>query len=145
MHKVTSLNRYEMKLLEEYIKNIDRLKFRLNIRKFELLDTPKEENLGNKKTINPSSPIEREIAIYLEDDYYNNLDKIIKAVESVYNHADEDTKKIFKLKYWEPKLGIETWEDIAKQLHCSKTSVLRVREHYLKQIAERIDFVNLDF
>lgn len=54
------------------------------------------------------------MGIYLADDYYNNLDKIIKAVESVYDHADDDVKQIFELKYLHPKPGVETWEEFGE-------------------------------
>lgn len=145
MRKVTNLNRYEMKLIEDYIKNIDRLRMRLKIRRMELMDNPVEENPGGGKSNLPGDPINREVQMYLMDDYYTNMDKIINAVESVYDNADENVQQIFKLKYWQPVLGIETWEDIAKHLHYSKTNILRVRERYLKDIAERIDFINSDF
>lgn len=145
MHKVTNLNRYEMKLIEDYIKNIDRLRMRLKIRRMELMDNPVEENPGSGKSNLPGDPINREVQMYLTDDYYTNMDKIINAVEQVYEQADDDVQQIFELKYWQPVLGIETWEDIAKHLHYSKTNILRVRERYLKDIAERIDFINSDF
>ncbi len=143
--KVVTLNRYDMKILEGYIENIDKLKYRLKVRRLELMDAPVEENPGAGKSNIPGDPINREVSTYLNDGYYVNLDKIINAVEAVYDSSDEDVKRIFKLKYWDPQLGIETWEDIAKHLHCSKTSVLRVRERYLKDIANKIDFINSDF
>ena len=118
---------------------------RLKIRRMELMDNPVEDNPGGGKSNLPGDPINREVQIYLTDDYYTNMDKIINAVEQVYEQADENVQQIFKLKYWQPVLGIETWEDIAKHLHYSKTNILRVRERYLKDIAERIDFINSDF
>ena len=145
MQKVTNLNRYEMKLIEEYIKNIDRLRIRLQIRKYELMDNPIIDNPGAGKSNLPGDPTNREIQIYLTDDYYLNMSKIIKTIENVYDGADDEVKTIFRLKYWEPELGLETWEEIAKHLHYSKTNILRVRERYLKEIAERIDFINSDF
>ncbi len=143
--KVLDVNRQDMKVLEGYIKNIDKLRYRLMVRRFELMDKPVEENPGSSRSNLPGDPVNREVGIYLADDYYNNLDKIIKAVESVYDHADDDVKQIFELKYWHPKPGVETWEELAKHLHYSKTSLLRVRAKYLKDIANRMDYVNSDF
>lgn len=145
MQKVTNLKRHEMKVIEDYIKNIDRLRLRLQIRKYELMDNPVVDNPGAGKSNLPGDPINREVQIYLTDDYYNNMDKIIKAIEEVYEHSDDEVQKIFRLKYWEPELGKETWEEIAQHMHYSKTSILRVRERYLKDIAERINFINSDF
>lgn len=145
MTKVVDLNRGDMKVLEGYIKNIDKLRLRLKVRKLELMDNPVEDNPGSGKSNLPGNPIEREVIMYLKDDYYSNLDKIIRAVDKIYHNADEDVQEIMRLKYWEPKPGIETWEELAKHLHYSKTSILRVRERYLKDLANRIDFVNSDF
>ncbi|MEB5649010.1 transcriptional regulator [Mammaliicoccus sciuri] len=145
MAKVVDLNREDMKVLEGYIKNVDKLRMRLRVRKLELMDNPIIDNPGGGKSNLPSSPIEREIILCLKDTYYNNLDKIIKAVDIIYDGADNDVQEIMRLKYWEPKPGIETWEELAKHLHYSKTSILRVRERYLKDLANRIDYVNSDF
>lgn len=143
--KVVDLKREDMKVLEGYIKNIDKLRMRLRVRKLELMDNPIIDNPGSGKPNLPGNPIEREIILCLKDTYYNNLDKIIKAVDMIYDNADDEVKEIMKLKYWEPKPGIESWEDLAKHLHYSKTSILRVRERYLIDLANRIDFVNSDF
>lgn len=145
MHKVTNLNRYEMKLIEEYIKNVDRLRIRLKIRRWEIMDNPTEDNPGAGKSNLPGDPVNSEVTMYLTDDYYMNMSKIIKSIEYVYENSDEEVQTIFRLKYWEPELGLETWEEIARHLHYSKTNILRVRERYLKEIAERIDFINSDF
>ncbi|WP_270892751.1 transcriptional regulator [Staphylococcus saprophyticus] len=134
-----------MRVLEGYIKNVEKLRMRLKVRRLELLDKPIIENPGSGKSNIPSNPIERETLTCLDDDYYLNLDKIIRGVEHVYNNADDDVKEIMKLKYWEPKLGLETWEQLAEEMHYSKTSILRVRERYLREFANKIDFVNSDF
>lgn len=134
-----------MKLIEEYIKNVDRLRIRLKIRRWEIMDNPIEDNPGAGKSNLPGDPVNSEVSMYLTDDYYMNMSKIIKSIEHVYESSDEEVQTIFRLKYWEPELGLETWEEIAKHLHYSKTNILRVRERYLKEIAERIDFINSDF
>lgn len=134
-----------MKLIEEYIKNVDRLRIRLKIRRWEIMDNPIEDNPGAGKSNLPGDPVNSEVTMYLTDDYYMNMSKIIKSIEHVYESSDEEVQTIFRLKYWEPELGLETWEEIAKHLHYSKTNILRVRERYLKEIAERIDFINSDF
>lgn len=144
-NKVVELNTIDMRVLEGYIKNVKKLRMRLKVRRLELLDKPIIENPGSGKSNIPSNPIERETLTCLDDDYYLNLDKIIRGVEHVYNNADDDVKEIMKLKYWEPKLGLETWEQLAEEKHYSKTSILRVRERYLRDFANEIDFVNSDF
>lgn len=144
-NKVFDLNREDMKVLEGYIKNIEKLRYRLRIRELELMDKPVEDNPGGGQSNLPGDPVNRVVSICLSDDYYRNLDKIIRAVENVYQCSSSEVQDIFKLKYWEPTPGIETWGDIGDHLHYSKTHVLRLRADYLKKIANRIDFVNSDF
>lgn len=145
MQKVLELNRHDMKVIEGYIINIDKLRYRLRIRKLELLDNPVEDNPGAGKSNLPGNPIHQEVQMCLTDDYYNNLSKTINAIEYVYNKADDDVKELFDLNYWNPKLHLDTWEKKAKHLYTSKTTLLRVRERYLREIANRIDFINSDF
>ena len=76
--KNIELNRYDMKVLESYIINIEKLKFRKLVREYELHDNPVEDNPGASRSNIPSDPTYRHVSINIEDDYYNNLDKIIK-------------------------------------------------------------------
>ena len=140
--KNIKLNRYDMKILESYIINIEQLTFRKLIREYELHDKPTDNNTGGSRSNTPSDPVYRHVSINLEDDYYNNLDKIIKAVDKLYNNANEDVKHVFNVRYWGNEVGIDTWEGMAKHLYTSKTNLLRVRETYLKQLANDIDYVS---
>ena len=140
--KNIKLNRYDMKILESYIINLEQLKFRKLIREYELHDKPVEDNPGASRSNIPGDPVYQHVAINLEDDYYNNLDKIIKAVDKLYNNADEDVKYVFNVRYWGNEVGVDTWEGMAEYLYTSKTNLLRVRETYLKQLANDIDYVS---
>ena len=131
-----------MKILESYIINLEQLKFRKLIREYELHDKPVEDNPGASRSNIPGDPVYQHVAINLEDDYYNNLDKIIKAVDKLYNNADEDVKYVFNVRYWGNEVGVDTWEGMAEYLYTSKTNLLRVRETYLKQLANDIDYVS---
>src|SRR5699024_6675077 len=132
--KNIKLNRYDMKILESYIINLEQLKFRKLIREYELHDKPVEDNPGASRSNIPGDPVYQHVA--------NNLDKIIKAVDKLYNHADEDVKYVFNVRYWGNEVGIDTWEGMAEHLFTSKTNLLRVRETYLKQLANDIDYVS---
>ncbi len=145
MNKVLELNRYDMKVIEGYITNIDKLRYRLKVRKLELLDNPIIDNPGGGKSNLPGDPVNREVTLCLTDDYYNNLEKIIRAIEKVYDESDDDVKELCKLNYWEPKLHLDTWEKKAKHFYTSKTTLLRVRERFLRRIAEEMDYINSDF
>ena len=140
--KNIKLNRYDMKILESYIINLEQLKFRKLIREYELHDKPAEDNPGASRSNIPGDPVYQHVAINLEDDYYNNLDKIIKAVDKLYNNANEDVKYVFNVRYCGNEVGVDTWEGMAEHLYTSKTNLLRVRETYLKQLANDIDYVS---
>lgn len=134
-----------MKVIESYIINVDKLRYRLKVRQLELMDNPVVDNPGAGQSNLPSDPVNREVTMYLKDDYYNNLSKTIKAIDDVYDKSNDDVKEIFKLKYWDPQVDVETWDDIAQRFHCSRTTILRVRAKYLRDIANRIDYINSDF
>lgn len=111
-----------MKVIESYIINVDKLRYRLKVRELELL--------------------EQGDIFYHVDSYSLKLKKIINVIEDVYNNSDDNIKEIFYYKYWEPNINKSTWDDFAKGFCCSKTSVLRMRYKYLTEIADRIDFIS---
>ena len=142
--KNIELNRYDMKVLESYIINIEKLKFRKLVREYELHDNPVEDNPGASRSNIPSDPTYRHVSINIEDDYYNNLDKIIKSVYIIYESLPEDTQQLWRLRYWEQEIHLDTWERLAKHFFTSKTTLLTIRAKYLKELANRIDYVSSD-
>lgn len=119
-----NLSRYDLKIIENYVIEVGRLKLRLRVREQELL---------NEGIIFPQV-----------DSYYQKLHKLINAIEDVYDNLGEDVKMIWKLKYHEPELRLGTWEELAKEFSYTKTTLLRVRSRYLSDIAERIGYVSAD-
>ncbi len=67
-HKVVELNTADMRVLEGYIKNVEKLRMRLKVRRLEILDNPIIDNPGAGKSNLPSNPIERETMKCLDDD-----------------------------------------------------------------------------
>lgn len=145
MNKVLELNRNDMRVIEGYIRNIDKLKYRLQVRRLELLDNPVVDNPGGGRSNLPGDPVNKEVTICLTDEYYRNIEKTIKAIEKVYEKSDDDVKELFQINYWNPKLHLDTWEKKAKYFYTSKTTLLRVRERYLRDIANEMDYINSDF
>lgn len=117
------INREDMKIIEGHIINLDKLKLRLGMRKQELLE------MGN---------------IFCHtDDYHRKLSNLIEAIEGTFDGLSEDVKIIWSLKYNEPELNLGTWKELAEEFNYSKTSLLRVRENYLKEIATKIGYVSI--
>ncbi|SCU31681.1 Phage transcriptional activator [Staphylococcus xylosus] len=136
-----TIERHDIKKLEEYIKHIDRYKKELKIREYELLENHEPENIGASKSNIPGNPIERQSIKKLSDSYYNNLRNIVKGVEKLIDNADEDTVDLIRLRYWECPIGCYEWEDIAEYFGTSKTSIIRRRDAIIKKLARYIGYV----
>jgi len=136
-----TIERHDIKKLEEYIKHIDRYKKELKIREYELLENHEPENIGASKSNIPGNPIERQSIKKLSDSYYNNLRNIVKGVEKLIDNADEDTIDLIRLRYWECPIGCYEWEDIAEYFGTSKTSIIRRRDAIIKKLARYIGYV----
>lgn len=136
-----TIERHDIKKLEEYIKHIDRYKKELKIREYELLENHEPENIGASKSNIPGNPIERQSIKKLSDSYYNNLRNIVKGVEKLIDNADEDTVDLIRLRYWERPIGCYEWEDIAEYFGTSKTSIIRRRDAIIKKLARYIGYV----
>ena len=55
-----TIERHDIKKLEDYIKNIERYRRELKVREYELLENHEPENVGAGKSNIPGNPIERD-------------------------------------------------------------------------------------
>ncbi|MCG2563440.1 transcriptional regulator [Staphylococcus epidermidis] len=136
-----TIERHDIKKLEDYIKNIERYRRELKVREYELLENHEPENVGAGKSNIPGNPIERESIKKLSDNRYNNLRNIVKGVDKLIYESDEDTQDLMRLRYWECPIGCYEWEDIADYFGTSKTSILRRRDAMINRLAEFIGYV----
>ncbi|WP_017465046.1 hypothetical protein [Staphylococcus epidermidis] len=136
-----TIERHDIKKLEDYIKNIERYRRELKVREYELLENHEPENVGAGKSNIPNNPIERESIKKLSDNRYNNLRNIVKGVDKLIYESDEDTQDLMRLRYWECPIGCYEWEDIADYFGSSKTSILRRRDAMINRLAEFIGYV----
>ena len=65
-----TIERHDIKNLEDYIKNIERYSRELKVREYELLENHELENVGAGKSNIPGNPIERESIKKLSDNRY---------------------------------------------------------------------------
>lgn len=136
-----TIERHDIKKLEDYIKNIERYRRELKVREYELLENHEPENVGAGKSNISNNPIERESIKKLSDNRYNNLRNIVKGVDKLIYESDEDTQDLMRLRYWECPIGCYEWEDIADYFGTSKTSILRRRDAMINRLAEFIGYV----
>lgn len=139
------LSRNDIPKLEEYwmnhTENVNKLKYR----KWELFsgDIDDDENTGGgaNSVRSVTKPTER-IALRLEEDnLYQNLKKITKAVNKLYSKSDDDIKTIVDMRYWDEEDNCFEWEEIADRLNMSRSKVLRLRNALLNQTAKEIGWV----
>lgn len=147
--KLVNLGKEDIPMLEKYWKDIDKLRGQLSYRRYELLYTPRDENVGGGKSNLPNSPVEKEVIKLYEDNLYRNLSATIQAVEDVYRNATQEQRLIAQYRYWEKDLMIYEWEDIAHELTkqrkddkiISRNATLRMRNQMMRETAKRIGWI----
>lgn len=137
---VTKFNKYDILKLEEFWTNHKENKKKLRFREFELLNPSREqdENTGGSSSSFISNPTERDAIRLSEDRLYQNLKATVKSVEDIYNALDEESKGIVNMRYWEPDGYCYEWDEIAKELNMSRSTVLRKRNLIVDEMAKRI-------
>ena len=96
---------------------------------------------GSNSVRQVSKPVEQAAIRLDEDDLYQNLRRIIQVVESLYEDADDELKRIVDMRYWDKESEFYEWEEIADAMYMSKSKVLRKRNRLLDETAERVGCV----
>lgn len=110
---------------------------RIQQRRDELMSDPaKEEGMPSSPTL-PSSTTERYATRLVMDRQLMEDQRIIAAIEHVYNICDDDRKKLIRLKYW-TRPQTKTWEGIAQDLNVSRRQAFRWRDEIVQAIGEKL-------
>ncbi|MFM9535710.1 transcriptional regulator [Lysinibacillus sp. IITD104] len=136
-----TLSRSDIQTIERYWIELEQNKKKLKYREWELLHPHNEggEMVGGRSNA-ISDTTAKKAMLLANDDYYQNLKRIIKTVEDLYNELDEDMRTIVDMRYWDTD-GCYEWEDIADKLYISRHKVLRKRNILIDKTAERIGWV----
>lgn len=137
---MTKFNKYDILKLEEYWTNHESNKKKLRYREWELMNPVSEldENFSGSSSSFISKPTERNAIRLAEDRLYQNLKANVKAVDDIYNSLDEESKRIVHMRYWEEDGHCYEWDEIAKELNMSRSTVLRKRNIIVDEMAKRI-------
>ena len=131
----------QCKLIEEYWTDIDEYRKNLKFREWELMDSPiTDTNTGGCKANTISDPTARKAILLAEDERYQNIKRVINAIDHTYNTLDDDLKTIVNMRYWD-KDDVHEWEDIAEVLFMSRNKVLRKRNLLVDKTAERLGWL----
>jgi len=136
------INEYDLKKLESYWSDIDKLKKDLRYREWELMNPHQEQdsNIGGGRSSNISDTTFQKASALLEDKQYNNLKNIVETIESIYPELDDDQKKIVQMRYWDKQECYE-WQHIGDELYMSVQRVLRKRNKLIDDTAKRLGWV----
>jgi len=136
------INEHDLKKLESYWTDINKLKKDLRYREWELLNPHQEQdsNIGGGKSGKISDTTFQKATALLEDKQYNNLKNIVETIESIYPELDDDQKGIVKMRYWD-KEDYWEWDDIAAELYITRYKVLKKRNLIIDKTAEKLGWV----
>ena len=137
-----TLSRSDIQTIERYWIELEQNKKKLKYREWELLHPHNDggEIVGGRSNA-ISDTTAKKAMLLANDDYYQNLKRIIKTVEDLYNELDEDMRIIVDMRYWDKGGNCFEWEEIADKLFMSRHKVLRKRNLLIDQTAERIGWV----
>jgi RinA family phage transcriptional activator len=101
-----------------------------------------DENVGGGRPSLPGKPTERTATKLVTNERLERLERMVKAIDDVYQSLPSEYKRLIQLRYWtsrkyrwERKL---TWERIADELHVGRRTVFRMREEIIETIAKRL-------
>lgn len=81
-----------------------------------------------------------DITIRRNPDYIMEQERIITAIESVYEHLTDQDKELIRLRYWDGKL---TPEGIALTMNLGRTTLYQRLNNILVVIAKRLGYIDL--
>src|SRR5690606_18120478 len=92
------------------------------IREEILHSTPRIDNPEGRANT-PSDPTATTATLLMNHRRLDQLERIAKAIEQIYQELPDDKKKLIKLKYW-TKPQTKAWEGIAQEINISRRQAL---------------------
>lgn len=85
----------------------------------------------------PSDPIAGKAVLIVSHRMIEQLERIVEAIEMIYQRMPEERQKLIRLKYWTKSRHL-TWEGIALEVGVHRATALRWRDEFVKEVADRI-------
>lgn len=122
----------ELQAYHETKKEIIRLKNEI------LYDTPSyHDNIGGSRSNQPSDPTASKAVLIVSHRKIEQLERIVEAIETIYERLPEEKQKLIRLKYWSKSRHL-TWDGIAMEVGVHRATALRWRDEFVKAVADRI-------
>lgn len=99
--------------------------------------TPSDENIGGGRSNTNVSTVERTVTRLTTDKRLLQLDRMMNAIERVYNESTEQQKEFMELYYFQ-KQRKYTVLGIADNLCISKTVLYEYKKDVLKRLADEL-------
>src|SRR5690606_14109671 len=120
----------ELYAYEDTKKEIEQIREEI-LHRTPMIDNPE----GRANT--PSDPTATTATLLMTHRRLDQLERIAKAIDQIYQELPDDKKKLIKLKYW-TKPQTKTWEGIAQEINISRRQALRWRNEIVFAIADAI-------
>jgi len=99
--------------------------------------TPHDENVGGGRSNLPGDPTGKAATLLTTNRRLEQMERVVEAIETVYDEVSEDKKRLIELKYW-TRPQILTWEGIAQKLHVSRNTAINWRNEIVLAIAKLV-------
>ena len=99
--------------------------------------SPEPDLYGGGRSNLPTDPTGRTATLMVTHRRIEQLERIVDAIDSVYNRLPEEKQKLVKLRYWSKPQKL-TWDGIAGRLHISKRQAFRWRDEIVYAIASKL-------
>ena len=100
----------------------------------------RDDNVGGVQSNIPGDPTGKTAVLLATNRRIEQLEKIVKAIDSVVLRLPEDKKKLVQLRYW-TKPRILTWDGIAREIPTGRATVFRWRDEIIFAIAEELGWL----
>ena len=135
------LSRLERKMIEEYWKDIDYYRDKMNFRFWQVTEQKEQDtNIGGGKSSDISDTTARKAMLIANDGTYQHYKKIVEAVEDTYEELDNQLKQIVHMRFWNKYEFIE-WENIAIHLNVATSTVFRWRNYIIDLTAKKMGWL----
>ncbi len=97
---------------------------------------PVDANGGGRSNL-PGDPTARTATLLTTHRELESLERIVGAIDSVYESLPDEKKRLIQLKYWS-KPQTRTWDGIALEMSTHRVTLIRWRNDIVRSIAAKL-------
>ncbi|WNF07252.1 transcriptional regulator [Brevibacillus borstelensis] len=97
---------------------------------------PVDSNGGGRSNL-PGDPTARTATLLTTHRELESLERIVGAIDSVYESLPDEKRRLIQLKYWS-KPQTRTWDGIALEMSTHRVTLIRWRNDIVRSIAAKL-------